>query len=525
MSNLNPATGRALSRRRFGQLLLGGVAGAVALTSFAGRAIGRPGAPAAWSDDLPRSRPESQGTDPQAILDFLDEVSAAGLELDSFMLARHGQVIAEGWWWPYRADRRHMMHSLTKSVTACGVGLAMAEGHFGLDDKVTSFFKEDLPPSVDPKLAAMRVEDLLTMRTGHAEETSGSVWRQIKTSWVAEFFKIPIVYAPGTKFVYTSASSFMLSAIVTKTTGQTLRDYLEPRLFKPLGIRGLSWDVGPGGISPGGNGLSWRTADSLKLGMLHARNGLWNGKRVLPEEWVRSATTLKVPEGPYGYQWWMGPGSAYYALGLFVQLSIVFPEHDAVLATTAAIDGSDKLLPFVWQHFPAAFGAATATPEVSPAEAKLADRCAHLRLLPTLTAAHSPLAARISGRTFDMEPNEEAVTQVHFDFTADRCVFRLRDDRGEHRVLVGLRDWIEGDTSMTGNKLHHQYQLDRMRVVAGGRWLDERTFEMTWQFVESAFRDTVVCRFDGDQVSFDRSVNVNSAATRLPTIRGSGQIR
>jgi CubicO group peptidase (beta-lactamase class C family) len=430
-------------------------------------------------------------------------------------------VVAEGWWWPYRADRRHMMHSLTKSVTACGVGLAIAEGHFGLDDKVVSFFKEDLPAKVDPKLAAMRVQDLLTMRTGHAEETSGSVWRQIKTSWIAEFFKIPLAYQPGTTFVYTSASSFMLSAIVTKTTGQTLRDYLEPRLFRPLGIRGLSWDVGPGGISPGGNGLSWRTADSLKLGMLHAQNGLWKGQRILPEQWVRSATRPQVEQGQYGYQWWIGPGKTYYALGLFVQLSIVFPEHDAVLATTAAIDGSEKLLPIVWKHFPSAFTADGAATARSPADARLADRCTHLRLLPPLAHSHSPLAAAISGRTFAIESNEDEVKAVRFDFTADRCVFHLRDNRGEHRVVVGLRDWIEGDTSMTGNKLHHQYELDRMRVVAGGRWLDERTFEMTWQFVESAFRDRVVCRFDGENMTLDRSVNVNSAATSRPTLRGS----
>ena len=202
-------------------------------------------------DGLPRARPEARGVDPQAILAFLDEVRGAGLELHSFMLSRGGDVISEGWWAPYRADRPHMMHSLTKSVAVSGVAIAMQEGLFGIDDKVISFFPDELPPTVSENLAAMTVRDLLTMRAGHAEEISGSVWRQIKTSWVAEFFKVPVVHKPGTRFVYSSAASFMLSAIVTKVTGQTLRDYMEPRFFKPLGITRLSWDVGPGGINPG----------------------------------------------------------------------------------------------------------------------------------------------------------------------------------------------------------------------------------------------------------------------------------
>lgn len=506
-------TDSKLSRRDFGGLL---GAGSLAI-AMPGWLAGCAMSPSSGSsrDGLPRSRPQDQGTDPQAILNFLDDVRE--LELHSFMLARHGNVIAEGWWWPYRADRPHMMHSLTKSVAVCGVGLAVEEGRFKLDDKVISFFPDELPPKVDDKLAAMTVSDLLTMRTGHAEEISGSVWRQIRTSWVAEFFKVPVVHQPGTTFVYTSAASFMLSAIITKTTGEKLRDYLEPRLFAPLGITGLHWDVGPGGINPGGNGLSWTTADSLKLGMLYAQLGRWNGRQVLSEQWVRAATRDQVP-GEYGYQWWMGPNKVYYALGLFTQLSIVFPEHDAVLATTSAIDGSKHLLPLVWKHFPAAFGA---TKPNIPASAALLERTEKLRVLPPFVPKSSPLAAKISGRTFTVDTNVDGVKNVRLDFTADRCVFRMSDARGQHEVANGIRDWLEGDTSITGNELHHQYQPDRMRVVAGARWLDDQTLEMTWQFVETAFRDRVVCRFDGERITLDRSVNVNSAATSRPTLLGT----
>ena len=123
--------------------------------------------------------------------------------------------------------------------------------------------------------------------------------------------------------------------------------------------------------------------------------------------------------------------------------------------------------------------------------------------------------------SFTIESNEDEVASVRFDFKGDRCDFVLRDARGEHQITNGLKDWAEGSTSMTGHRLHHEYQLDDMRVVAGGRWVDANTFEMTWQFVESAFRDRVVCRFDGERMTLDRSVNVNSAATSRPQIRGT----
>lgn len=510
---------RRMTRRRFADMTLGGATGLLLIPGLTACRSPAPSA-APTVDGLPRNRPEARGVDPRAILAFLDEVQAAGLELHSFLLARGGDVIAECWWSPYRPDRPHMMHSLTKSVAVTGVALALQERLFGIDDKVISFFPDELPAHVSDNLAAMTVRDLLTMRAGHDAEISGSVWRQIRTSWVAEFFKVPVPLKPGTKFVYSSAVSFMLSAIVTKVTGQTLRAYMEPRLFEPLGITGLSWDVGPGGINPGGNGLTWKTADALKLGMLYARNGRWNGMQILSPEWVREASRPQVAEGEYGYQWWIGPNGAYYALGLFTQMSIVFPRHDAVLALTSAIDGSEHLTQLVWKYFPAAFGTGS-RPRDDAAYAAFTARSTSLSVQPELSVGTSPTASRISGRRFRAAANAEGIEDFSFTFSDDHCRFTMRDGRGEHAVEVGVGRWIEGRTSMTGNKLHHQYQPGSMLVVAGGQWITPDSFEMTWQFAETAFRDTVVCRFVDDHMSFDRSVNVNSAARVLPTVQAT----
>ncbi|MBP65487.1 MAG: hypothetical protein CL727_06960 [Chloroflexi bacterium] len=470
-------------------------------------------------DGLERRSPDEVGVDPRVVLNFIDSAFTNKLDLHSFMLYRSGYVVAEGWSWPYQYHRPHMMHSLTKSVTACGVGLALDEGYFSLHDKVVSFFDEALPAVISSKLGSMTIKDLLTMRSGHDISVSGSTFRQVKTSWVAEFFKIPVIHQPGTHFLYSSALSFMLSAIITKTTGESLRDYLEPRLFQPLGISDLTWGASPNGINSGGNGLSWTTVDSLKLGILHLMMGEWKGQQVIPRNWVNQATRTQVPGEQYGYHWWQNvSGSAYFAEGAFGQFSIVFPEHDAVLTLTAGVQG-ETLLDLVWEHFPTAFLYSTLRQNVM-ANNELRSRTDNLRLLPEPRFTESPLAKQISGRTYVIEPNDDNVSEIQLTFSDDNLDFRISDDRGDHHVNVGMRDWIEGRTSVTGNKLHHQYQSKAMVVVAHGQWWDEHTLEMTWQFVETAWVDTVVCRFFDDRISIDRRVNANYAPRVRPTLRG-----
>lgn len=477
-----------------------------------------PPAPDAHDDGLTRATPESRGVSTGAIEAFLEEAGRLGVEFNSFMVWRAGDVIAEGWWRPYRADRRHMMHSATKSFLSAGIGLAVAEGRFGLQDKVVSFFPQHLPEALGPHLPLMTVEDLLTQTAGHAHGTSGAQWRGIPTSWIAEFFKIPVPFEPGTTFRYTSATSFMLSAILSRTTGDNAHAYIKPRLLEPLGIVDLAWDVGPENINPGGNGVSARTADLLKLAILHLRGGVWNGARILPEDWVRAATTAKRGN-PHGYHWWIGPGGAFYAYGVFGQFAFVFPEHDAIVVTTAAAPyGEETLRSLIWTHFPAAFGP-TPLPE-TPADVSSRSRWRTLDLLPSLARTSSPTEAAVSGKTFTLEPNADKATALRLDFSADRCVFHLEDAKGSHQVVCGLGDWIEGETTISGAPLHHGYEPASLKVVAGGQWTGPTTFEMTWQFVETAFRDRVTLRFEDGAATCDRTVNTNSLSTARPTLRG-----
>lgn len=476
--------------------------------------------PAAVADGLVRARTCDAGVDAARIEAFLDDAAAAGLSLHTFALHRRGQVAVEIGWWPYRVDGPRVVHSVAKSFTACAIGMALDEGRFTLADRVVSFFPEAVRRGADEKLAAMTVEDLLTMRIGHSEETSGSRWRGLRTSWIEEFFRIPVVHWPGTVYTYTSAASYMLSAILTRVSGLTLHDYLRPRLFEPLGIQGETWDIGPDGINPGGNGLKCTTLDMLKLGVLHAQGGVWNGRRILSESWVSEATRAHSATG-YGYHWMSGQNGIYTALGVFGQMVVVFPHYGATLAITAAVNGTwaceRMLLPIVYKHFPAAF-----RDDVQDAEAQARlDRRLHRAAAITLLAPSAQAApGRVGVLAYSVQDNALGITGLRLNLARDKCTLYLTDAQGEHAIEMGVGSWIESETYLPGSDLHHGYDLRPARVVAAARWLDPNTLQMSWLFVETAFQDTVVCRFDHDSIRVSRHVNVNSGPLSHPELIG-----
>jgi CubicO group peptidase (beta-lactamase class C family) len=455
-----------------------------------------------------RAAPSQRGIDAGAVLALLDDIEQAGLELHTFMLWRDG-VVAEGWRWPYSATRPRMSHSMTKSILACAIGMLIESGQLALTDTVASFFPEAgvVPGS---HAAAMTVEDLLTMRSGHGAEVSGSVWRGISTSWVAEFFKIPIPHPPGTVHVYSSAASYMLSAIVTRITGETADDYLRPRLFEPLGMRDVRWDIGPDGINPGGNGITFTTADGLKLGILHAQHGIWNGQRLLPQWWVEAAT--RVHTADYGYHWVIGD-TYYCALGQFVQAVIVYPEHDAVLAINAAMDESKVVLPHLKRHLPGAF-----TRGGSPDDdRKLAERLAGWAAVPRIASEAPGDPAALTGH-WNVEANALGIEALDLAFADDG---ELRLTIGDGSIAAPCDGWRETRATLSAPSLHHGYALANAPTVAGYRWTAPDAIELVLHFAETTFRDTLHIRRAGATLELDRSVNINSAARAWPTLRAT----
>ncbi|HKR07922.1 MAG TPA: serine hydrolase domain-containing protein, partial [Gemmatimonadaceae bacterium] len=206
---------------------------------FASSLVAQTGGP------LPRSTPEREGISSSAILSFVQAVDTAIDAMNSVMIVRHGRVVAEGWWAPYDARTPHVLYSLSKSFTSTAVGLAVAEGKLSVDSTVISFFPDDVRDSTPANLRAMRVRDLLRMNTGQVTEAPLGITDNptVPGTWVHRFLAHPVPYKPGTHFLYNSPATYMLSAIVQKVTGQTVLDYLQPRLFAPLGIERPTWVV------------------------------------------------------------------------------------------------------------------------------------------------------------------------------------------------------------------------------------------------------------------------------------------
>jgi CubicO group peptidase (beta-lactamase class C family) len=312
------------------------------------------------ANPLPRSSPEAQGISSAAIRAYVEEADKKQDTMHSFMLVRHGQVIAEGWWKPEAADKPHILHSLSKSFTSTAVGLAVAEGKLSVDDLVLKFFPEDAPAEPSANLKMMRVRDLLTMSCGHQDEPKFTE----ESPWVKTFLAQPVPHKPGTHFKYNSPGTYMLSAIVHKVTGETALDYLRPRLFEPLGIENPEWAASPQGISAGGWGLKIRTEDIAKFGQLYLQKGKWIGQQLIPSAWVEQATSKQVSNGSdpekdwdqgYCFQFWRCRHNCFRGDGAHGQVCLVMPEQDAVLAITANTKDMQAELNIVWDKLLPAF--------------------------------------------------------------------------------------------------------------------------------------------------------------------------
>ena len=346
---------------------------------------------------LPRSTPEAQGISTAGIRAFIEEADAKVDTMHSFMLVRHGKVVAEAWWKPESAEKPHVLYSLSKSFTSTAVGLAVTEGKLSIDDPVLKFFPEDAPVEPSKNLKGMRVRDLLTMSTGHQTEPKFVP----DVAWVKTFLAHPVEHKPGAHFLYNSPGSYTLSAIVQKVTGQTVLDFLKPRLFEPLGIDSPEWSTSPQGVNCGGWGLYVRTEDIAKFGQLYLQKGQWNGKQLLPLAWVEQATARQVSNGSdpardwdqgYGFQFWRCRHGAFRGDGAFGQFCLVLPEQDAVVAITADTKDMQAELNIVWDKLLPAMQAAP-LPEDAAEQAKLKEKIATL----TVPADHKTNVIALPG--------------------------------------------------------------------------------------------------------------------------------
>jgi CubicO group peptidase (beta-lactamase class C family) len=399
---------------------------------------------------FPRSTPSALGIDARGIARFLDALeSTPDVEPHSIVLLRHGQVAAEGWWAPYASDRVHLLYSLSKSFTAAAVGIAVREGLVDLDATALSYFPELDADVTDERSRRIRVRHLLAMASGHREETLDRARAADPENLVRGFLRTPPDEEPGTVFAYNQPCTYTLGAIVRRVSGGSLVDYLRPRLLDPLGIDDLAWRRDDTGAELGFSGCYAPTSAIAALGQLYLQRGVWNGERILDDDWVAAATTTQVAnpdEGNpdwsqgYGFQFWMAR-HGFRGDGAYGQFCVVLPELDVVLALTGQSLDMQAVLDAAWQHLLPAVDAADVE---AAGDTGLEARLASLGL-PAVAGGRFPdLAAAGPFRG-------DGIDGLAFSRDGDRWRAALDVDGGTLSVPVGEGEWaVDGPLAASG---------------------------------------------------------------------------
>ncbi len=492
---------------------------------------------------LPRSIPELEGVSSSGIIDFLNAIDTGKQEIHSFMFLRHGKVIAEGWWEPYGQDYKHLLYSASKTFTATAVGLAVSENRLKLSDKVISFFPYSLPDTIGNNMKELTVGNLLTMSVGQDPAPMGAGSDE---DWIAAFLKQDPVHKPGTVFKYNNMATFMLSAIVQQVTGETLFDYLMPRIFTPLSVRGIDWDKNPQGINLGMIGLRLRTEDLAKFGQLLMQNGKWNNKQLIPSEWIKEATSFKIESSDpsnkmpkekndwaqgYCYQMWRGRNNSVRLDGMAGQFVILFPDKDAIVVLTANARNTQEELNLVHNYLVPAIKSNKAIPSDPGSYNDLQKKQSGLSLNPQFSASsESDFEKKITGREFMIGENDYQIQSVYFAFNNNECSFAIKRNNQISTIKAGSGSWktvnsklkslLSPPRNISSKSVDASYTVPHssVKVASSYSWTDPNTLEITARFVEESLgSQTIECKFS----EINGSVVVTLGPKSGPALMGS----
>ena len=474
-----------------------------------------------------RVTPESVGIDSGDIEWLLDRLESGFTEPHGLMIMRHGKICAEGWWNPYAPGIRHGLQSHSKTYAATAIGIAYTEGIVKLDERIIDIFPEHAPEQPSENLKRLTVHDVLCMGCGMDEMPMAT------EHWIRDFLHTPVNHAPGTTYMYNSVGSSILSAIIVKKTGMSMHEYLKPRLYDKIGIFSDNhrWMKMPDGCEVGGGGLFATTEDNLRLMKLYADGGVWEGERILDDEYVKRATTLQnesateAKNNPlakdnfvgYGYQIWMcRPNGVYRADGAMGQFTIVVPDKDMIIAITENASGAhwaQTTLDVMWEFLERI--------EKHPAKAEnteksecLKNRMGRLALPNPKYAPYSPIAANIEGRQWkvidgDFYMEDVGVAQhmsgcempqpidvFCFHFTSDEIVMDW-ENREEKERLVIATDGSRRHNTLPGRLIS--------QVLLSGAWISENKLEVKARYIETCKEETLLFTFEEKKLKITNS--------------------
>jgi CubicO group peptidase (beta-lactamase class C family) len=460
--------------------------------------------------DWQTSTPEEQGIDSAQLVKMLDLIQAAHHPIHSMLIIRNGRLVMEAYPYPYDTDTLHVIMSCTKSVTSSLIGIALEQGKIAnVSQRVLDFFPDRQVANLNDAKKGMTLENLLTMSGGFdwpggmlESPILSQLWQS--PNWVQFVLDRPLSDSPGSRFVYNSGGSHLLSAILQKSVGMTAEAFAKTNLFAPLGIDKWHWETDPQGASVGGWGLWLRPRDMAKFGYLYLNGGKWEDRQVVPASWVAASWQKQIAAGGswlaenYGYQWWIDARGYYMALGYAGQYILIMPDRNLIMVTTSGFSPQDFFTPETLfnQYIRPASESSKPLPPNPDAVAALNERIAALarpdkaQTLPQLPET----ALRISGRSYSLEPSNVGWRSLVLNFTPGQDTAEVVLDGVP--LTVGLDEVYRPsppDPAFRGPKDAHW--------LLRGRWTNADAFDVDLLVVGRPERYTETLHFEGDKIT------------------------
>lgn len=432
----------------------------------------------------PAPSPESVGIPSGAILNFLERLDAERINMHGFLLVRHNRIAAEGYWAPWSAERKHRIYSVSKSFVALAVGMMIDEGQLTLGARVADYFPDKVPETLHLWLATSTVRDLLTMSTAHSRTS----YTRDDPDWVWTFFNLIPSHPPGTIFSYDTAATVVLTAIVERLAGVPFLDYMRPRFLDRIGFSADAWCVRtPEGGSWGGSGVICTLRDMAKVALTCMNGGVWGEEQVLPEEYLRAATSKQIDNAiqgncGYGYQIWCEQENGFSFRGMGSQFAICFPDSEFLFTCIADTQGApagsaipDVMWAEIYPHL------ADAPLRENPNDqAALTETIEQLAVLPLPGNLDVPTASTVNGTWYALDTNPMGITRTRLTFQGDQGAWEYTNDQGDNLLRFGLGRILSGKfpqrnyfAEQIGSIPGIEYEC-----MASAAWVDEQTLNL-----------------------------------------------
>jgi CubicO group peptidase (beta-lactamase class C family) len=481
--------------------------------------------------------PESQGMNSDILADMVRLIMFTPNTIDSVTIIRNGYIVLDAYFYPFRKDKAHTLHSCTKSITSTLVGIAIDKGYIkDVHQRLLDFFPEITPANMTEEKKNISLENILTMATGleckdnfkYRWQGLAKMWRS--SNWTQYMLDLPMNAAPGQHFDYCNGATYLLSAIIQKSTGERAYKFAMDNLFAPMGITDVKWYSNPQGIDIGYGGMWMKPHDMAKFGWLFLNKGKWQGNTIVSEDWVAKATIGYLEawfSAQYGYQWWIADAGYYEAVGYAGQRIFVVPKQNMVVVFTS-FESHRKPGILMRSYIFKAIESNSPLPDNIDGNTRLnelVEKCSkHHKPFPVPDLP--PLSQTISGVKYNIEPNDTGFGSIGFNFGlkngAAIMEFILMDK--QHSVEIGLdgvyriTELHEETVSFEGDWLNEKFITVGSTVACKGEWLNEDTFRFSFVNVGHTDGASAEIKFIGDNAEISM-IGPSGSRLRLKGVR------